>query len=193
MEIDNFDIIRRHLEFKSNFDRYIVQIIKRAKDEDGNIVLSPTFEDGNSLGGALLGQRMDIGMKITASGELAKVNKKSSAVIKSANEQWTKFMNTGNVLDYTSLLTPDESQQHSKINTACTEYQSQNIPNVIKGTMSWEDYVKGMKKIDTDSSVELLQKYVDLANTGRKQKTETRKKCGNGLSVLAGRPFLQIR
>ena len=138
------------------------------KDEDGNIVLSPTFEDGNSLGGALLGQRMDIGMKITASGELAKVNKKSSAVIKSANEQWTKFMNTGYVLDYTSLLTPDESQQHSKINTACTEYQSQNIPNVIKGTMSWEDYVKGMKKIDTDSSVELLQKYVDLANTGRK-------------------------
>ena len=27
------------------------------KDEDGNIVLSPTFEDGNSLGGALLGKK----------------------------------------------------------------------------------------------------------------------------------------
>ena len=35
MTIDNFDIIRRHLEFKSDFDRYIVHIIKRAKDEDG--------------------------------------------------------------------------------------------------------------------------------------------------------------
>ncbi len=33
--IDNFDIIRSHLTFESDFDRYIVHIIKRAKDDRG--------------------------------------------------------------------------------------------------------------------------------------------------------------
>lgn len=33
MEINNFDIIRSHLTFTSDFDRYIVHIIKRAKDD----------------------------------------------------------------------------------------------------------------------------------------------------------------
>lgn len=33
--IDNFDIIRSHLTFKSDFDRYIIHIIKRSKDDDG--------------------------------------------------------------------------------------------------------------------------------------------------------------
>ena len=33
--IDNFDIIRSHLTFESNFDRYIIHIIKRAKDDTG--------------------------------------------------------------------------------------------------------------------------------------------------------------
>lgn len=33
--IDNFDIIRSHLTFESNFDRYIIHIIKRAKDDKG--------------------------------------------------------------------------------------------------------------------------------------------------------------
>lgn len=33
--VDNFDIIRAHLDFKSEFDRYIVHILKRAKDDQG--------------------------------------------------------------------------------------------------------------------------------------------------------------
>lgn len=33
--IDNFDIVRSHLTFKSDFDRYIIHIIKRSKDDDG--------------------------------------------------------------------------------------------------------------------------------------------------------------
>ena len=41
------------------------------------------------------------------------------------------------------------------------------MPDVIKGTLSWEDYVKGFEGIDTDTAVSLLQKYVDLANTAR--------------------------
>lgn len=37
MTIDNFNEIRAHLTFKSDFDRYIVHIIKRAKDDAGKI------------------------------------------------------------------------------------------------------------------------------------------------------------
>lgn len=33
--VDNFDIIRKHLTFESDFDRYIVHIIKRTKDDRG--------------------------------------------------------------------------------------------------------------------------------------------------------------
>jgi len=33
--VDNFDIIRSKLDFKSDFDRYIIHIIKRAKDDNG--------------------------------------------------------------------------------------------------------------------------------------------------------------
>ena len=35
MKIDNFDLIRSHLTFESNLDRYIVIILKRVKDENG--------------------------------------------------------------------------------------------------------------------------------------------------------------
>ncbi len=138
-------------------------------DEEGNLVITPTFEDSNTLFLALLGQRMDVGLKLTRSGELAVVNKKAEAVMTNAYGQWTKFLNTGNVLDYTSLLNPEESEQYSKIGSACTDYQSQTVPNVIQGTMSWEDYVAGLEKIDTDTAVDILQKYVDLAK-GAKSK-----------------------
>ena len=35
MKIDNFDLIRSHLSFESDLDRYIVIILKRAKDDNG--------------------------------------------------------------------------------------------------------------------------------------------------------------
>jgi hypothetical protein len=41
------------------------------------------------------------------------------------------------------------------------DYQSQNVPNIIKGTLSWEDYVKGLENIDTDTAVSLVQRHVD--------------------------------
>ena len=116
-----------------------------------------------------MGQRMDIGLLLTKNGELAKVDNKTEAVMADADEQWTKFLNTGNVLDYTSLLNAEESEQYNKANAACSEYLSQAVPNVILGTMSWEDYVAGREKIEADTAVDILQKYVNLAK-GAKSK-----------------------
>ena len=79
-------------------------------------------------------------------------------------------MNTGSVLDYTGLLNVEEAESYNKVSTAVQDYQNQNVPQVIKGTMSWEDYVKGFENIDPDSAVEYLQKYVDLANTAKTTK-----------------------
>ena len=64
----------------------------------------------------------------------------------------------------------EEAEAYSKVSAAVMDYQSQNVPNVIKGTMSWEDYVKGLENINPGSAVEYLQKYVDLANTAREAK-----------------------
>jgi hypothetical protein len=37
MVIDNFDLIRSKLTFETQFDRYIIHIIKRAKDDKGRM------------------------------------------------------------------------------------------------------------------------------------------------------------
>ncbi len=138
-------------------------------NEEGNPVIIPTVESSSTLYYALMGQRMDIGLLLTKNGELAKVDNKTEAVMADADEQWTKFLNTGNVLDYTTLLNAEESEQYNKANAACSEYLSQAVPNVILGTMSWEDYVAGREKIEADTAVDILQKYVNLAK-GAKSK-----------------------
>ncbi len=132
-------------------------------DEAGNTIITPTVDSSNSLITALAGIRMDVGFKLTGNDELARYEQHATAVVDKAYEQWTKYLNTGNVMDYTSLLSTEEANQYNKILTVCQEYSSQNVPNVINGTLSWEDYVKGFDNIDTDAGVEILQKYVELA------------------------------
>ncbi len=136
-------------------------------DENGKPVVKTTFSSSDTIMEALLGQTMDTGLKLTSNGEYCTFDRGNPMVVAKAFEQWTRYLNTGNVLDYSSLLNVEESEQYNKIGTLCTDYQSQNVPDVIKGTLSWEDYVKGFEGIDTDTAVSLLQKYVDLANTAR--------------------------
>lgn len=133
-------------------------------DENGIPVIEPTFTGSDVISTALMGQRMGTGIKLTPNGKLGTVKSRDPMVKTKAEAQWTKYLNTGNVLEYRDLLGADEAERYNKINTTGTDYQAQSVPNVIKGTMSWEDYVKGFEKIDTDEAVSLLQKYVDVAN-----------------------------
>lgn len=112
-----------------------------------------------------MGHRMDVGLKLSGNNGEYSISKGEQKVNSDAMEQWTKYLNTGNIMDYSSLLSSEESERYSKINAAGTEYQSQNVPNVIKGTLSWEDYVKGLDSVDSETAVSMLQKYVDLAST----------------------------
>ncbi len=134
-------------------------------DEEGKTVLVSTFTNSDPILGALMGHRMDVGIKLSGNNGEYSIRKGEQKVNTDAMEQWTKYLNTGNIMDYSSLLSSEKSEKYSKISAAGTEYQSQNVPNVIKGTMSWEDYVKGLESIDTEAAVSMLQKYVDLAST----------------------------
>lgn len=130
-------------------------------DENGNIILKKTFDDSYAIGGALIAQRMGPGLGLTSNGEYCIVDKGNPMVNTKAEEQWTRYLSTGSVSEYATLLTPEESEQYAKISTACMDYQAQNVPNIIKGTLDWDEYVKGFENIDTDTAVSLLQKYVN--------------------------------
>lgn len=138
-------------------------------DEDGRTVYTRTVDISNPMVNAVNGQRMDIGLKPISSDEY-RLDTGAPAINRMAYEAWKKYLNTGSALDYTGLLSPDESDAYNKVATAVTEYQRQYVPGVIKGTMSWEDYVKGFESIDPDSVVGYLQKYVELADTGKTTK-----------------------
>lgn len=85
-----------------------------------------------------------------------------------AAKEWRKYLNTGSTSDYSALLNVEESEVFAKMQTAVIEYQNINVPNVINGTMTWEDYVKGLDSISPDDVVPMLQKYVDLAKAASK-------------------------
>jgi len=133
--------------------------------EDGVPVYKPTFTPSETLEGAVMGHRMATGISLTGSGKLCRVEKVSDAVYKKGEAEWMRYVNTGNVMDYTSLLAPEESDAYSKISTAVSDYQAQNFPYVVMGEKTWDEYVSGLEALNPDSAVEYLQKYVDVANT----------------------------
>lgn len=132
-------------------------------DEEGKTVYTRTVDISSDMTNAINGQRMDVGLKPRYSDDY-RVDTGVPALNREAYNQWTKYLNTGSVLDYTGLLTMEESDAYNKTSTAVMDYQRQYVPGVIKGTMSWEDYTKGLESINPDSVTEYLQKYVDLTN-----------------------------
>ncbi len=130
--------------------------------EDGRTVYKRTVDLSDTIANALIGQRMDVGLNPMDSDEFV-VDPGAAPVNNMAYDLWKTYSNIGNVLDYQSLLNVEESDAYSKISTAVTDYQRQYVPGVIKGTMSWEEYVSGLETLNPDEAAEYLQKYVDLA------------------------------
>ena len=160
----------QYASVKLNPDLYAENDVKtsyvESTDEDGRTVYTRTVDVSDPLVNALIGQRMDVGLK-PVQGEDYRVDNGAPAINQAAYAVWTKYLNTGSVLDYTGLMNGDESDAYNKVTTAVMDYQKQYVPGVIKGTMSWEDYVAGVQKLDPDSVTKYLQKYVDLANSAK--------------------------
>lgn len=159
------------MEFDPDFyaERNLTSAYTVSTDEDGRTVYTRNIDHSDPAINALNAQRMDVGLKMNNSDEY-RVDTGAPEINRAAYEQWNLYLNTGSALDYMSLLNVEESEACNKVNTAVMDYQNQNVPNVIKGTLSWDDYVKGFDNIDPDSAVEYLQKYVDLADTARTTK-----------------------
>jgi len=61
------------------------------------------------------------------------------------------------------LLDPEASQQWSTARTKVNDAVSQNLPKVITGDESWEDYVSAVTAVEPDSVCGLLQEQLDKA------------------------------
>ncbi len=112
----------------------------------------------------LNGIRMAVGLHPANNNEES-VDMRGSKVVQDAYKVWAQYLNTGSVLDYTSLLSSEESDEYNKVGTYVDDYVKQNLPKVIKeGMDNWDGYVDGLEALDPDSVTGYLQKYVDMAN-----------------------------
>ena len=124
------------------------------ENEEGVTVYKANVDKSSTLFNATNGQRMDIGLKPTTN-ENYIVDTGNPKVNQDAVNAWRQYLNT------------EESESYGKISTVLADYQAQTIPNVIKGTMNWEDYVAGIDALEPGAALEYLQKYVDLANVSK--------------------------
>ncbi len=133
-----------------------------SKDEDGRTMYTRVIDDSNDMCNAVNGQRMDVGIVPVKSDEYWINNGAPSNTIHGA-KLWDQFLNTGSVLDYKKLLSSKESAEYAEVTSQVSDYVSMNLPNVIKGTMSWDDYKAGIEKLDPNSVSHIIEKYVKAA------------------------------
>ena len=130
------------------------------KQEEGPDIYVPTFNSSSPMQGAVMGHRMTIGLTLSGTGKLCRRDAQEDAIYTNAYDEWNRYLNTGSYYDYVGLLSSDEADIFNKANTALTEYQSINVPAVIKGEKTWDEYVDGFNKLDPESALPCLQNHI---------------------------------
>ncbi len=142
-------------------DNNLTSAYTTSTGDDGKTVYTLTVGQKDApLNTALTGIRFDTGLKLSNS-DTVQIDNGEPKVNADANVQYNMYENTSGRIDYTKMFTAEESQKYNEVYTATTDYINQNLPGVVKGTMSWKDYVAGLEKIDTSEVVKIYQKYVD--------------------------------
>lgn len=137
---------------------------EKTTDEEGNTVYNQQLiGHDDPVGGAMTASRLCVGMQMTGNGGEYTIEKDIPAVQTQAFKLWTKYEDTGSATDYTSLLDPEASQQWNTAWTKVNDAVSQNLPKVITGDESWEDYVSAVTAVEPDSVCGLLQEQLDKA------------------------------
>jgi hypothetical protein len=132
-------------------------------DENGVTIYERMVNGSDPLAEALIGQRLTMGLRIAGTGNDYRIDTKNPTVNSKAVQEWNRYENKGGILDYITLLNAEESEAYQKVLTLVTDYQQQNLPGlVLQGLDGWDDYVDGIQRLEPDSVVEHLQKYVDL-------------------------------
>jgi hypothetical protein len=84
-----------------------------------------------------------------------------SKVVQTAADNWGKFTNTGGYINYSKLLTKEETQTYGTVNTAVSDCMYVYVPHMIKGACSWEEYVERIHSINgIDDVVAAFQNHV---------------------------------
>ena len=128
--------------------------------DDGKPLYTQLIPLDDAVGGAVTATRMCVGLQLNGNTDDYTIEQDESAVLKHAYELWTKYEDTGSASDYASLLNSDDSQTWSTMQTTVRDYMSQNLPQVIRGEKTWDEYVAGMEANDPSSVCELLQKQI---------------------------------
>ncbi len=133
-------------------------------DEQGRRVYTNTVAGSAQLCGALTAKRMATAL-MPGNTDTTVLDTGNAKVVKESFEKWSAYKNTGSVSDYTKLFNSKETSTYGEFNTQMTDYIAQNLPGVIQGKMSWEDYEKGYKAIDGTEVIKIFQKYLDKAGS----------------------------
>ncbi len=136
---------------------------EKITDENGKIVYKSLLKPGEALGGAVTASRMCLGIQMYGNGGDYSIDKGTPEIEAKAYKLWIKYEDTGSATDYKSLLGPEASQQWSTTFTKVNDAVSQNLPKVITGEKTWEDYVSAVEATDPGSICGLLQDQLDKA------------------------------
>ena len=73
-----------------------------------------------------------------------------------------RYIDTGSLTMYSSLLSEEEATEASKINTALYDYTNQEVPKLIKnGLDGWDAYVEKVEEYDVETVCGYYQPYID--------------------------------
>ena len=75
---------------------------------------------------------------------------------------WMKYEGTATIMNYNSLMTPEDSAVYNKTNTYLNDHMGQTVPGMIKeGLGSWDDYCAKLNKYGPDKVTEIYQSYIE--------------------------------
>lgn len=84
-------------------------------------------------------------------------------------ENWRKYTASGQVIDYTGLMMPTESNTYNTVNGRVTTHLDKNVPSLIKTKggvkeKDWNDYCTALNKLGADNVTKIYQAIRDRLN-----------------------------
>jgi len=147
-------------------DVYAEQDIETAytvsENPDGTLHYKTTVSMGNRvLFDALRNQRMTSQLQLYGTDEYT-IDYGYDMATQMAIEQWTKYENTGYILNHNGLFDEDTSSMYARINTYVNDTMGVQIPGLIKNGMGdWDTYVAKINKYGPERITAIYQQIID--------------------------------
>lgn len=133
-------------------------------DEEGNTVYVMNYDDSVDWASYVQGEGMAVGCRIVGGGDTDyTVQRPNTGVVALAYEYWSFYPDKGSLLTLPTLFTSEESETKSKLDTRLNEYIDVNLPKVVSGEMTWDDYKDGLDQFQDsiDEVCEIMQGHLE--------------------------------